>query len=117
MFAWWNGAYALHAFTEAAFALHFAPELEFTVNGASRGRSCGELAASFRRVREATQDARICLPVIETFGAGDRIFVHYRLEAISAAGEEIEEAMACAVISGGLIARMTVLSREVQVRS
>jgi hypothetical protein len=112
MFAWWNAAYVADGFTAEGFGRFFAPELEFTVNGNLRGRNPAELAAAFRRIRAATKAVRLCLPVVETFRADDKVFVHYRVEASDDAGDSVEEAFAYARIADGLIARMIVISRE-----
>jgi hypothetical protein len=113
MFRWWNAAYAADEFTAEAFARHFVADVIFTVNGNVRGRDCAELAASFRRVKAATRDVRLVLPVVESFAANDRIFVQYRVEAVTDDGPAAEEAMAWAALApDGRIARMTVMSRD-----
>jgi hypothetical protein len=111
MFAWWNEAYEADGFTPEAFGRFFAPELAFIVNGASRGGTLAELAASFQRIRASTVSVRLCLPVIETFGTEDKVFVHYRVEAADSSGAMAEEAFAYAHLDGGLIRRMTVMNR------
>jgi ketosteroid isomerase-like protein len=111
MFRWWNEAYVADAFTAEAFLQFFTQDAVLTVNGDVRADDVHALAAHFQRIRAATDEAHIELPLQETFVSGVNIFGHYRCRAVAKGVDMTEEVMASVKTRNGRIASFDAISR------
>jgi hypothetical protein len=108
MFVWWNEAFASDAMTPAGFARFFTDEAPFIVNGDLRGKGPDALFACFGRQRPEVGSAILILPFLETFSAGDRIFIEYDMHIGVGPAARIFNAKGYARIKGDRIALYTV---------
>jgi ketosteroid isomerase-like protein len=113
MFTWWNDAVRSEAgFTPAGFAVFFTDDAALIVNGDTRAVGLDGLARHFEAIRHALDSVSIRLPLEQEFRAGDRAFVHYRVDAVAHGVAASEEAMGYLQLRDERIAVMNVLARD-----
>ncbi|MGF7147773.1 hypothetical protein FHS96_001382 [Sphingomonas zeicaulis] len=113
-FAWWNGAMAGPAPLQAeGFARFFHDDGQLIVNGNLRASSPEQMAVHYQAIADRLDLVEMVLPVEESFATESRAFVHCRTRARAGETESAEEAMAYAVIDGGKMRLLRVVSLSV----
>jgi ketosteroid isomerase-like protein len=113
MFKWWNEtARSEGGFTAEGFTKFFTDDAVLIVNGDQRAKGPDALARHFEKIRVSLDSVSIRLPLEHAFGAGDDVFLHYRVDAVAAGVAASEEAMGYLRLRDGHIAVMNVLSRD-----
>jgi len=113
-FTWWNDAMADPDQLQAdGFARHFTDTCELIVNGHLRASDPGSLAIHYRAIADRLDVVQMVLPVEHEFSTGENAFVHCRTRAVLGEQESAEEAMAYAIVEGGRIRRLRVVSLSV----
>lgn len=113
-FTWWNGAMADPDQLQAeGFAKHFTDSCELIVNGNVRATDHAALAVHYRAIADRLDVVQMVLPVEHEFSTDANAFVHCRTRAVLGDKESAEEAMAYAIVEGGRIRRLRVVSLSV----
>ncbi|EZP72770.1 hypothetical protein BV96_01403 [Sphingomonas paucimobilis] len=113
-FTWWNGAMADPDQLQAeGFGTHFAPDAQLIVNGNVRATSLAGMAVHYRAIADRLDLVEMVLPVEQEFSTADRAFVHCRTRAELGDTKNAEEAMAYAIVEGGKMRLLRVVSLSV----
>lgn len=114
MFAWWNQAMADSSLlTAEGFGTFYTDDARLIVNGNLRATGLAAMADHYRVIAARCEVVAMVLPVEEEFATAERAFVHCRTHVVVAGEKAAEEAMAYAVIKGGKIALLRVVSLSV----
>lgn len=113
-FTWWNGAMAGPAPLRAeGFATFFHDDGQLIVNGNLRASTPEQMAVHYQAIADRLDLVEMVLPVEEAFATETRAFTHCRTRARTGETESAEEAMAYAVIDGGRMRLLRVVSLSV----
>ncbi len=113
-FAWWNTAMAgSDPLRAEGFAPFFHEDGRLIVNGNLRATGPAELAAHYQAIADRLDLVEMVLPVEEAFATENHAFAHCRTRARSGDSESAEEAMAYALVDGGRMRLLRVVSLSV----
>lgn len=113
-FAWWNTAMAgADPLKADGFAPFFHEDGQLIVNGNLRAVGPARLAVHYQAIADRLDLVEMVLPVEQAFATEDRAFVHCRTRARTGETESAEEAMAYALVDGGRMRLLRVVSMSV----
>lgn len=111
MFEWWNDVMAGNDPLQSGdFLRFFTADARLVVNGNVRSTNIADMVGHYTRIRSNCQEIRMVLPVAHAFSTAEFAFVHCHTAGHSLDGPIDEEAMAYAIVDGGRIARLQVVS-------
>lgn len=113
-FTWWNGAMAGPEPLQAeGFEPFFHDNGQLIVNGNLRAIGPEQLAVHYQAIADRLDLVEMVLPVEQSFATENRAFVHCRTRARLGDTQSAEEAMAYAIVDGGRMRLLRVVSLSV----